>query len=267
MKGNKLGGPMPSTLCNLSSLVHLDLSRNSINGHIPACNGTLKNLLFMQLQHNNLKGHIPNEISTFSSLSSGTGKPTFISHGYDDYTGYTTFYNTGGTVFQMSELDLSGNQLSGDIPPGLGYLKGLHGLNLSHNNLIGLIPKSFSNLRSIESLDLSNNSLRGEIPSELVSLTSLEVFNVSYNNLSGSVPTTKQFGTFCIYSYQGNPFLHGYQQCLGSGIGKPPIASFGEEDEERSEFDWVVFFWSFGAAYSTILLAFIGGVVHQSSVA
>lgn len=46
-------------------------------------------------------------------------------------------------------LDLSSNELTGDIPSKIRYLGEIHALNLSHNFLSGSIPKSFSNLKMI----------------------------------------------------------------------------------------------------------------------
>ena len=107
----------------------------------------------------------------------------------------------------MSGLDLSFNNLAGDIPYELGQLSSIHGLNLSYNHLTGFIPKSFSNLSSLESLDLSYNNLSGEIPSELVGLNFLVIFSVAHNNLSGEIIDKNQFGTFDESSYDGSPFL------------------------------------------------------------
>ncbi|CAI0458546.1 unnamed protein product [Linum tenue] len=76
-------------------------------------------------------------------------------------------------------LDLSNNQLSGEIPNSLGNLRSLKVLNLSHNSLSGPIPASFGNIKELESLDLSHNNLSGDIP-------------LSDNNLSGRIPTGSQ---------------------------------------------------------------------------
>ena len=58
----------------------------------------------------------------------------------------------------MSGLDLSCNNLTGEIPLELGKLSSVRALNLSHNQLTGFIPQTFSNLVKLESLDLSYNT-------------------------------------------------------------------------------------------------------------
>ncbi|KAK2387420.1 receptor protein EIX2 [Trifolium repens] len=61
-------------------------------------------------------------------------------------------------------IDLSANNLSGEVPLELYQLVQVQTLNLSHNNFIGTIPKTIGDMKNLESLDLSNNKLYGEIP-------------------------------------------------------------------------------------------------------
>ncbi|XP_017640254.1 receptor-like protein 9b [Gossypium arboreum] len=91
-------------------------------------------------------------------------------------------YYKGNILNYMSGLDLSCNNLTGQIPQSLGKLFAIHALNLSHNHLTGFIPVSLSNLSQVGSLDFSYNKLSGKIPSELVNLNFLEVFSVAHNN-------------------------------------------------------------------------------------
>ncbi|XP_052486439.1 receptor-like protein 9DC3 [Gossypium raimondii] len=82
-------------------------------------------------------------------------------------------------------IDLSKNQFEGG-PKVIGKLNLLKGLNLSHNNLNGDIPTSIGNLKSLEWLDLSSNRLSGTIPNRLADLPFLSSLNVSDNQLHGS---------------------------------------------------------------------------------
>lgn len=114
------------------------------------------------------------------------------------------------------DLDLSYNNLVGDIPSLLWQMPTLRKVNLSGNSIndIGLdgmdAPNSFkapiealilteNNLvnlsgigkaTSLKNLQVGSNKLQGTFPTELLALTSLEKLDLSSNVLAGPVPTT-----------------------------------------------------------------------------
>ena len=71
---------------------------------------------------------------------------------------------------RVIQLDLSENQLSGEIPPELASLANLEWLYLYQNQLSGAIPSELASLANLQVLSLAGNQLRGEIPNELASL-------------------------------------------------------------------------------------------------
>ena len=71
---------------------------------------------------------------------------------------------TSGTPSRVTELDLSGESLSGSIPAELGKLLELTHLDLSSNSLAGEIPRELGELSNLTELRLSGNSLTGCIP-------------------------------------------------------------------------------------------------------
>ena len=89
---------------------------------------------------------------------------------------------------RVTELDLSWNSLSAEIPTELGNLASLEVLSLWGNNLSGEIPGELGSLIDLRELNLSSNSLSGEIPFELGSLANLERIYLSGNDLSGCIP-------------------------------------------------------------------------------
>ena len=90
---------------------------------------------------------------------------------------------------RVIELNLSENELSGEIPPELGNLTNLQGLYLSGNQLSGEIPPELGNLSELVGLHLQENQLSGEIPPELGNLPDLVWLFLSGNQLSGCNPT------------------------------------------------------------------------------
>lgn len=85
---------------------------------------------------------------------------------------------------QMSILSLTGNQLSGNLPAGMGNgLPNLEGLYLSENNFGGPIPGSISNCSKLNRIGLSINNFTGSIPHYFGDLRLLDRLYLADNNL------------------------------------------------------------------------------------
>ena len=88
----------------------------------------------------------------------------------------------------LETLDLGGNDSLGELPAELGELTNLVTLDLWNNNLTGEIPPELGNLTNLETLYLLSNELTGEIPAELGQLNNLETLHLGENQLTGSIP-------------------------------------------------------------------------------
>ena len=89
---------------------------------------------------------------------------------------------------RVTELNLTRNQLKGEIPTELGSLANLELLALGGNLLTGKIPAGLGSLTNLEELYLWGNELKGEIPTELGSLANLVQLKLSENQLTGKIP-------------------------------------------------------------------------------
>ena len=89
---------------------------------------------------------------------------------------------------RVTEINLTRNQLKGEIPPELANLTNLKVLALGGNELTGTIPTWLGSLANLEELYLWGNELTGEIPSELGSLANLVELHLADNQLAGEVP-------------------------------------------------------------------------------
>ncbi|WMV53751.1 hypothetical protein MTR67_047136 [Solanum verrucosum] len=67
---NNLHGEIPSSICNLTSLVILDLARNNLKGAILQCLGNISSLRVLDMYHNSLTGTLPTTFRFGSSLRS-----------------------------------------------------------------------------------------------------------------------------------------------------------------------------------------------------
>ncbi|CAA7058652.1 unnamed protein product [Microthlaspi erraticum] len=95
-----------------------------------------------------------------------------------------------GNFSHLTTLDLSNNYFSGRIPASTGNLSHLTSLNLDYNSFDGEIPSSLGNLSHLTFLHLDGNNLVGEIPSSLGNLSHLTSLYLDFNNFDGEIPSS-----------------------------------------------------------------------------
>ncbi|KAK8657710.1 hypothetical protein V6N13_035935 [Hibiscus sabdariffa] len=95
-------------------------------------------------------------------------------------------FNNFSALTELRELDLSSNTIGGEIPDDLKRCGSLVYLNLSHNIIEGELV--LTSLNSLEKLDLSMNRIQGEIEANFPAICQrLIVANLSTNNFTGNI--------------------------------------------------------------------------------
>ncbi|RVX06846.1 putative inactive leucine-rich repeat receptor kinase XIAO [Vitis vinifera] len=251
ISNNHLSGQLPSALQNCTGIHTLDLGGNRFSGNVPAWIGErMPNLLILRLRSNLFHGSIPSQFGMASEIDSQRyeGELMVLRKGRED------LYKS--ILYLVNSMDLSDNNLCGEVPEGVTNLSRLGTLNLSINHLTGKIPDNIGSLQGLETLDLSRNHLSGVIPPGMASLTSLNHLNLSYNNLSGRIPTGNQLQTLDDPSiYENNPALCGpptTAKCPGDD--QRPKTRSGDNVEDENEngdgFEMKWFYVSMGPGFA-----------------
>ncbi|KAL1288801.1 hypothetical protein HN51_057269 [Arachis hypogaea] len=251
LSDNSLTGEIPPELGNCSSLLWLNLANNKLSGSLPSELARIGRNAMATFEFNRrntigkiisgnsgcsaMRRWLPADYPPYTFVYTVLTRKNCRSLWYKLLKGYGVFstwtYDSSSKSSQIGGyIQLSGNQLRGEVPAEIGNMvnfsmlqlgdnkfsgkfpsvisnMALIVLNISRNNLSGEIPGEISNMKSLQDLDLSWNNFSGPIPSSLFNLVELSTFNISYNPfISGQVPQNG-FVIFDKSSYLGDPLL------------------------------------------------------------
>ncbi|KAM4125992.1 hypothetical protein ACB094_01G354600 [Castanea mollissima] len=181
---NKISGHIPSHLSNFSSLFEVDfgsnsngnwffeklvlgLSGNSLTRNIPSTLGGLERLQRLFIEENLVEGSIPEQLCQLKNL--------------------------GELLLSMNSL-----KIHPKLPwkPYMKKLPTIVFMDLSCNQIIGNIPSIIGAFESLSHLNMSKNSFQGNIPQ-------------SYGQLLGEISSTGPFANFTAKSFLDNEALCG----------------------------------------------------------
>ncbi|XP_075661366.1 receptor-like protein EIX2 [Castanea sativa] len=257
---NDFVGSIPSWIGHrLSRLVILHLHSNNFHGHIPEELCSLTSLQILDLSHNKLFGSIPKCVHNFSAMAT-SNSPDYPFHSFQMSTKYFSapiesqlvaikgkYLEYSTTLRLVKIIDLSNNNLSGEIPKEVMHLKGLQSLDLSFNILTGRIPENIGDMGSVESIDFSSNQLSGQIPQSMSSLTFLSRLNLSNNNLIGKIPSSTQLQSLDASNFFGNKLCGPplADNCTIKGV-QPNIENKERKVSSGLVVDWFYVFMALG---------------------
>ncbi|XP_058194929.1 probable LRR receptor-like serine/threonine-protein kinase At1g74360 isoform X2 [Rhododendron vialii] len=313
LSSSEISGDIFGNFSTLTALNHLDLSSNTIGGRLPTDLGQCHGLKVLNLSHNiiglnatptfeqnrrndrvtvasgeclAMRRWIPADYPPFSFVYTLLTRKNCLSLWDRLLRGYGIFALCVGGVrtFQMSGyVQLSSNQLSGEVPPDIGKMlkvsmlnlgiNGFYGdlppeigqmplaaLNISQNKFSGEIPREIGNIKCLRDLDLSNNNFSGDFPTELNNLNELSKFNVSFNPyITGVIPATGQLATFEKESFLGDPLLGLPSFTNNSADHSPTINDEKKSKKKPAKRDSILVFLALVVVFF-FLIGFCGGL-------
>ncbi|KAK3421399.1 hypothetical protein EUGRSUZ_G02054 [Eucalyptus grandis] len=158
MASCKMGPEFPNWLRTQRKIQALDLSNASISDEVPYwLSDILSNIEVLDLSGNMLRGNISQII--------------------------------GKKMPFLTQMSLSGSNLTGGIPNSLCMSDLLSFLDLSKNQLSGKLPRCWRKSQAyLNWISLGGNKLKGQIPNSLCYLKELGVLSLRENGLNGVIP-------------------------------------------------------------------------------
>ncbi|XP_043818214.1 probable leucine-rich repeat receptor-like serine/threonine-protein kinase At3g14840 isoform X3 [Manihot esculenta] len=177
---NRLTGPMPSYLGNISTLKVLAIENNQFSGAVPLQLGNLFSLEILILSANNLTGTLPLALSNLTKL-------TELRISSNNFIGKIPSFIQSWKHLQKLEIQASG--LEGPIPSSISALNNLTELRISDLHGGGSEFPHLENMTKIQLLMLRSCNISGPIPLNVAATEKLKILDLSFNRLEGNLST------------------------------------------------------------------------------
>ncbi|KAB1221475.1 hypothetical protein CJ030_MR2G028844 [Morella rubra] len=176
---NKLSGPIPSYLGNITTLIYMSIENNLFSGSVPLELGNLVNLANLILSANNLTGVLPVALTNLTKL-------TELRISSNNFSGRIPNFFQSWKLLQKLEIQASG--LEGPIPSSISALGGLVELRISDLLGEGSEFPPLGSMTGMTRLMLRSCNLSGPIPAYISEMTQLQTLDLSFNRLEGNIP-------------------------------------------------------------------------------
>ncbi|KAK8469456.1 hypothetical protein PHAVU_005G078100 [Phaseolus vulgaris] len=211
--GNRLTGPIPKEIGNITTLESLVLEFNQFTGNLTPELGNLSHLKRLHLSSNNFTGELPETLAKLTSLeelrlndNNLTGTiPSFIQR-----------------LTNLTNLGIQGSGLSGPIPSQISFLHNLKDLRIS--DLINGSDSTFpqiNNLTNLETLILRNCQINDTLPPYLANMTSInnmKTLDLSFNKISGELATFRNLSKLTNLYLTKNLFTGPVPKWVAEGV-------------------------------------------------
>ena len=200
---NKLLGPVPDVLWNLTQLEVVDLHFNGLEGRIDGF-PHVHSIQYLDLASNLLFGGIPSNVGNLAKLTyldlSSNRFDELLPETMSDLTDLETLMLTDNSKFgpqpipqwlvhmsSLKQLSLKRTSRSGTIPDWFYKLTQLRLIDMDSNRISGTISTQFGRFQNLEYLLMNRNWLNGTIPTELSGLPNLQMLMADNNNFEGAL--------------------------------------------------------------------------------
>lgn len=205
-----LKGSLPLNFNQLSELQNLGLQRNNLSGMLPSFSG-LSKLQYAFLDYNEFDAIPIDFFNGLNSLQVLSLEENLLNSSTNGWSFPLDLKNS----VQLTNLSFVNCNLVGTLPDFLGTLPSLTDLRLSGNSISGEIPNSFgqssiqvlwlndqqgggmtgsinviASMTFLKQVWLHGNKFTGAIPSDIGNLVSLQELNLNSNQLVGLIPNS-----------------------------------------------------------------------------
>ncbi|KAK4361248.1 hypothetical protein RND71_020200 [Anisodus tanguticus] len=225
ISNNRLSGPIPEYIGNMSSLTVMSLETNLFNGSLPAEVGNLVNLQNLVVSANNFTGDWPVELNNLTKLIE-------LRISSNSFAGKLPNFESWKNL-QMLEIQASG--FEGPIPPSISVLTSLNELRISDLKGGASEFPPLRNMTGMTKLVLRSCNIQGNVPDFIAEMTELRFLDLSFNKLEGGIANLEGLTNLEATYLTGNAFVGRIPEWLTSRDTRYVIDLSYNKFDESSE--------------------------------